>query len=873
MTSEVAAQHVFGDWLRVHRKRLDLTREQLAEKVGCSAATIRKLEAEERRPSPQIADRFADVFDIPVTERGRFLRFARGDWTAAPASGHQKQVSLWSGTSPTIRANLPSPASSLVGREDDIAAVCRLLTDGEVRLLTLIGPPGVGKTRLSIASAVGMLAAFSGSVAFVALAPLVGTGLVASTIIEGLGFIETRRLPAKEQLIDAIGNTQLLLILDNCEHVIEETSALAHELLVACPALKILLTSREALRIPGEWLYPVPPLAFPQSGVILTTIEPPTFPALALFEQRARAVRPDFRIDARNVEDVAAICRQLDGLPLAIEIVASRIRMMDPQVLRERLDDRYVLSANGMRAVPLRQKTLQSAINWSYSLLSDDEKRAFAYLSVFAGGFTLEAAEAILAELVLDRPVLDLLAAFVDKSLLQRLATVKDVRFGMLVTIQQYALHALREADSEAAPRERHLTYFTQMAEEGARHLRGPQQVEWAERLALETDNFRAALEWSLSGGQTRAALRLLGALGWSWEMQARYREALDWLERIRSLPAVADYPLEYVTVLNHVGRQSWAHNQVDVGRALLEESRAVSSDLGEEGEPALGAALNWLGLIVLLSDRDLVGSRHLFEKGLDLFRKWDDSHGVALSRFHLGILEMDLSRFDLARSLFEQSLAVFRQIGDLFFMSRVSVYLGRLFLKQGDYEHARWHFEEHLRIDEKLGFWLGVADGWSDLGDLFSTMGQNVPAGAHYEASVRVCEEHHLDAPDVYWGSAMMALANSDYLLAERRFTDYYRKLHATAGTSSEALLLAGLAAAAAGRGEMERAAQLSGAAEEAMTEAASVQARDLTHYLEPARAILGCERFDALRAEGRAMTTEQAIASAFGELTFKGR
>jgi hypothetical protein len=226
-----------------------------------------------------------------------------------------------------------------------------------------------------------------------------------------------------------------------------------------------------------------------------------------------------------------------------------------------------------------------------------------------------------------------------------------------------------------------------------------------------------------------------------------------------------------------------------------------------------------------------------------------------------------------LARSHLEQGLAVFRQIGDLFFISRVSVFLGRLFLKQGDYENARWHFEEHLRIDEKLGFWMGVADGWFDLGDLLFTMGQAVPAGAHFEASIRVCEEHHLDAPDVYWRSAVTALANSDYPLAERRFIDYYHKQIATAGNGCEAILLAGLAAAAAGRGELKRAAQLSGAAGRATTDAAAAQLRELTHHLEPARARLGFERFDALQADGRAMTIEQAIAFAVGELAFKGR
>src|SRR5512141_914170 len=323
-------QHSFGYWLRLKRKALDLTREALADRVGCSVSTIRKLEEEERHPSTQIAELLAEIFKIPTTERTAFLRFARGDWKSAPSS--MDEEAPWRVSTPALpqqpRSNLPGTFTSLIGRDRDIAAVQNYLTDPDIRLVTLIGAPGIGKTRLSIASASKSLADFPDGVFFVALAPLDQPSLIPSAIAQALGYIEKNNLSPEERLIEGIANKGMLLVLDNCEHLIDDVAPLASSLLSACSRLKILTTSREALQILGEWLYSVPALDMPRKYSIVDVETIYELPALLLFAERARAARSDCELNAENIGSVVSICSQLDGLPLAIELIAARVKTL-----------------------------------------------------------------------------------------------------------------------------------------------------------------------------------------------------------------------------------------------------------------------------------------------------------------------------------------------------------------------------------------------------------------------------------------------------------------------------------------------------------------------------------------------------------------
>lgn len=732
----------FGEWLKRQRKASGLTQEQLAQQISCSTITLRKMEAEERRPSEQIAERLAQIFNIPHDEQKAFLRFARGNNSSAPTE--LTKATPWHMPNAPVRVNLPAMVAALIGRDQDIARVREYLSNPNTRIVTFVGSPGIGKTRLSIESARELLPDFPDGVFFVALAPLDNPSLIAPSIVQSLGFVEAKAQSPIKQLTDGIGDKHLLLVLDNCEHLIEDIAPLASELLSACSRLKIIATSRESLRVPGEWLYAVPALDVPKETVDIETAS--QFPALVLFSERARAVRSDFILNKENIQAVASICGQLDGLPLAIELIATRIRLMSPQALLERMTDSFILSADGMRAVSARQKTLNNAIGWSYNFLSPDEQRLFACLSIFSGGFAMIAAETVLSRMFAGKSVPDLIAKLSDKSMLQRAQNERsEVRFDMLVTIQQFALEHLRRSGEEPQARDAHLEYLVDFVEKSEGEIRCQNQAEWIDRVEDEYTNIRTALEWAVSNQKTEPALRLLAALGWHWEIQARYREAHNWLNRIRTLPNVNQYPLLHARVLSHIGRYSWTQGSFDEARVVLVESLALTSQLGAEGETCLADASNWLGLLAIFQDKDYKRARSLLDHALKLYKKNGNAWGIALSAFHLGLLEYDSDHPDKAFTLIERALFAFQQLGDLFFISRTSLFLGYLHLNQERYDKARFYFEEQLWIDTELQFWNGIADGWRNMGALYEKQGDMQLTAECYEKSRQVRREHGL--------------------------------------------------------------------------------------------------------------------------------
>jgi predicted ATPase/DNA-binding XRE family transcriptional regulator len=699
----------FGEWLRRQRKAGGWTQEQLAQQLSCSTITLRKIEAEERHPSAQIVERLAEIFTVPPNERTAFLRFARGDWQSAPAEGIEDAP--WRLSTKSPRSNLPAPPTALIGREQEISDLREYISNPYTRLITLIGPPGVGKTRLSIEAAREVLSDFAHGVFFVALAPLQDPNLIASTISQTLGFRETQNQSALERLKFAIGDKQIFVVIDNVEHLIEGTATLVSDLLSACPHLKILTTSREALRVPGEWLYPVPPLDVPEENVSSDVETASHFAGLRLFAERARAVRPDFTLNAQNIQTVTSICTQLDGLPLAIELIAARTRLMSPESLLERLDDQFTLYADGMRAIPARQKTLHNAIAWSYKLLSIEEQELFIRLSVFSGGFTLEAAESIFSQTGTNKPVSELITLLLDKSLLQRVSDREargGPRFSTLVTIQQFALERLRQMRAETETRDWHLAYFLDFAEQADQHLHGPEQVEWMDRLEMDLDNLRAALAWAMDKSLAEPALRLAGALGTFWSLRAYWLEGARWLDQALSKKWQETNKLEKAARARaQYQRANLAHelDEMDVMKASAESALALCQEVEDRWGMAYSRALIAQYLFRIGEDKT---SKPLYEQSLNEFRSLGDAWGEALVSGWLTRLFWLGTRAEY-HEMRQQSIACARRSGDRDLLARWLLDYASDHIAERNWDQAEDMLQEAEQLFMEMGSPFGV--------------------------------------------------------------------------------------------------------------------------------------------------------------------
>lgn len=858
----------FGEWLKRQRKAHGLTQEQLASQVHCSTSALRKIEAEERRASVQFVGLIAEIFKIPSDERTALLKFARGDLQVNPGALRVDHGLL------KYRTNLPASTTSFIGREKEIAEVSEYLLNKDIRLVTLIGSPGIGKTRLSIETVRKTFSHFPDGTFFVPLASLDNPSQIALSIFQTLGYVEEKEDSALDRIIDGIGDKQLLLVLDNAEHLIDEVAPLASRLLSACSKLKIMVTSRESLRVSGEWLYHVPALNLPKEYSTFDLDEALTFPALTLFAERARAVRSDFMLDADNIQTVSSICAQLDGLPLAIELIAARIRLMSPQTLLERLNDQFILSANGMRADSTRQKTLENAIGWSYALLSPDEQRLFIYLSIFSGGFTLDAAESMFSEMFINKPVRDLIALLLDKSLIHlKVNDLGEIRYDILVTIQQFALNYPRRSGSESEVHNLHLTYFLELAEQADAQAHGPDQVKWMDRLNNELNNFRAALNWSIVSEQSELCLQLFNALAWTWNVRWSRSEAYGWFEKIQSLSSVDRQSLPFAKLLNSIGLGLWRIGKYGDARSALEESLAISTRLGAAGELTQAEALNLLGMVARWGDEDVNLAESYFNQSLVLMQRNEDDWGVAWNFFHLGIIDSDRNQNESARSRLEKSLVMFTELGDAWGEGRVSQFLGMLHLKLGDFKTASFYFEQHLKNDECIRFNDGISVALLNLGELHRLQGEYIQAEEYYGRSLAISREYgmKMDIGVNLYNLGLLALQQDDYEAALRFFTESFEATRATYRKFAVRDLLMGLAAVAGGTKQPERAAKLSGAAQAIFDTTDNLfspfDRAELDRHIKVSRNYIGKNAFDVLVMEGRQMSAEKALAYALAE------
>jgi predicted ATPase/DNA-binding XRE family transcriptional regulator len=826
--------HSFGYWLKRRRKALDLTQAELASQVGCSAAAIRKLEAEERRPSVQIVERLAEIFNIPQNEQVTFLRFARGDWTLTPSESIED--SPWRTSTISPRSNLPASPTALIGREQEIAKLSEYLFNPSIRLITLIGPPGIGKTRLSIQAARVTLPNFSDGVFFVALAPLEDPNLLAPTIVQTLGFVERESKSPVERLKDGIGGKHILLVLDNLEHLIEGVAPLVSELLTSCPHLQILTTSREALRILGEWLYSVPTLDVPKEGSSIDMETVSEFPALTLFAERARAVRLDFDLNADNIETVATICTQLDGLPLAIELIAARIRLMSPESLLDRLNDQFTLFADGMRALPARQKTLHNAIAWSYNLLSDEEQKLFAYLSVFSGGFTFEAAEAIFSRIVTDKSVTDLITSLLDKSLLQRVLdreTRGEPRFTMLVTIQQFAQERLRRIEKEAETRDWHLAYFRELAEQARPHIQSTQQLAWLDRLETDLDNIHAALIWAENGGSVQAGLHLVADLSYFWIYRSNIKQSRIYVEKLLANPKAKEDIQAHAKGLLIAGLLAYFSGDRVTARTHLEASESLWQQLGEAGKNGLIETRDFLIDLDFSTDHDLALVRRRYEDYLKFCQEVGDRWHIAQAIYEIAWVAEREGDLAAAQRGYESSIVMFRAIGDDIRASGIIVVdLGPMVFRAGNYAKAHTLLEEGLTAKRQTRHQL------------------------------------YLSVPLYMLG--VIAVREGDYARAKEWYAECLKFEQDIGETGHFAECLIGFASIATAKNHVERAVRLLGAAEVQIQIDARGGLREDFDQAERERLAkllrtqLEEATFATNWAEGRAMTMEQAVAFA---------
>jgi predicted ATPase len=610
-------------------------------------------------------------------------------------------------------ARWPVPASSIIGRFSELEAITELLLRDEVRLVTLTGAGGIGKSRLALELVERLRDKFEDGVSFVALSPITDWKLVELTIAQSLGLPEAKGRPVMDQLKEHLAGKHALLYVDNFEQVLPAAPTIS-QLLAAAPALKALVTSRAVLNLRGEYEYVVPPLRLPApDNADVSQLD--SYGAVRLFVERAQAANSSFALGPDNVSAVVEICNRLDGVPLAIELAAARVRILPPHALLDRLRKSLDALGTGTRDLPERQQTLRRTIDWSFELLGDDEKRFFARLAVFVRGQTLDAVEAV-CNLEGDIDVFGLVCSLVEKSLLvQQMMPSGEARFYQLGTVRQYALELLNESGERDELRKRHGEYYKKLAIEAEKELRGPNQVIWVETLEAEYDNLRAALTWAEEQDDPETLLQLT-ASAWSfWQIRGHLAETHRWASKALGKGQTSESPAR-AEVLRAAGRVAHSRGDLDRAKGLYEDALELWAKLGDD--IGVGTSLKDLGNLALEHD-EYENARTLYEQSLALHRRAGNRIEEAATLNNLGVVGRLQQNWDAAIEELTQSLELFRDIGDQQGTARCLLNLGGAYLGAGDSEKAGRLSRESLVLWRELGGKWDIVDCFEDMGSI----------------------------------------------------------------------------------------------------------------------------------------------------------
>lgn len=760
------AEVSFGEWLKRRRSAWGLTQQQLALQIHCSISALRKFESEERRPSAEVVRQLAQIFNIPPEEHESFLRFARGDWQAF--AGNYTEEAPWRVPILDERSNLPSFITSFIGREQEQNAVINLLKKNH--LVTIAGTGGIGKTRLAIQVGNRLIYDFPHGVWFVPLDSLFDPLLVPQTVAATFNIRQSVDRPIMETLKHVIRGKTLLLILDNCEHLLDACIQLSSSLLTHCPNLRILSTSREILKMEGEATYSLPSLSIPSGSAAPERLA--EYESIQLFVERAGLALSTFQLDGVNAQSIVDICRRVDGIPLAIELTAARVNILNVGEISKQLRKSFAILASDHRTPLSRHQTLQASLDWSWSLLSESEQAFLRQLSVFAGGWTLEAAES-----VCEGDALSLTSTLVQKSLIKvQQKAERETRYYFHEMVRQYGREKLLEAGDTEAVRDRHLAYFVKLVEQAEPELYRSNQVFWFNKLDDERDNLRQALERSMA---TNIELGLrIATIPWRFWQRHDYQEWGDCLEQLlerypkadslraqalavssayffvrgdmiaarklaeealRLARSISDPQIEALSLL-FLGKSIAFPGGYEEGIPLLEQSRDIYQTLGDKIGQA--TVIGWL----CINNFDLERSNSFLSESLKLHRELGNHSGIAYCLAFLGYHAILGRKLSLAGPWLEEARTLYHELGDQINEADALEGLGVLADRRGDYQQAYTYFEQSIALYDKVGgFWAA----WPRvrMGHALLREGNTILARKTFERTIR---EFQKDGPFV---------------------------------------------------------------------------------------------------------------------------